>query len=99
MLRILNITGKDSHPKKRGAYGVSNGKYTGEMLTYVETKGELHRFLSMPKMVIREIPKESFEFGMTHNIIEFVEQLPRNVFQVVAEQFKISKTDAKDNPN
>jgi predicted nuclease of restriction endonuclease-like (RecB) superfamily len=69
-------------------YAVTTGTYVGELFAFVEKADTNLRFLSLPKMLIREIPEENFEFAMKNNIMEFVEQLPRDVYQVVEAQFK-----------
>lgn len=68
-------------------YAVNTGDYVGELLTYVESSEDHYHFLSIPSMVNREIPKEKFDFGKEHNIIEFVERIPKKVFRITEEKF------------
>ena len=77
-------------PENKGMYGVLRGCYTGEMLTYIETVGDKHCFLSTPKMVRREVPVESFDFGIKHDIIDFIEVLPDDVYGVILHQYNTS---------
>ncbi|NBP16838.1 hypothetical protein EBU95_21035 [bacterium] len=81
----------NKHPIKQHAYAVVTGKYAGEMLVMVgEDKDNFH-FLSLPKNNNRIIPKEKFEFGLKHSIIDHVEALPKFVFKVISEQFKYNE--------
>ncbi len=77
-------------------YAVVTGTYVGELFAFIDLKGSDYRFLSLPKMIIREIPEENFEFAMKNNIMEFVEQLPRDVYRVVEAQFKLNLKNGKD---
>lgn len=97
MLRILKRT--DKGPVERGTYGVVTGKFVGEMLTYIRKTGGNYEFLSIPKMIIREIPDDKFEFAMANNIMELVEQLPRDVYLVVEAQFNQVLKNGKDTSN
>ena len=93
MLHILRTTGKKL-PKKRGIYAVVTGTYVGELFAYVEERGKSFRFLSLPKMIIREVPEDNFEFAIDNNIMEYVEQLPRDVYRVIEAQFKHTNKNA-----
>jgi len=76
-------------PDPKGAYGVIHGQYRGEILVYIRpTRDEKsYEFLSTPKMVSRLVPIESFENGIKESIIEFIEVLPDDVYNVCLEQF------------
>jgi hypothetical protein len=79
------------HPDKRKAYAVLTGDYVGEMLVYIQEEGDNFLFLSIPKNTNRLIPKEKFDFAWNHNIIEFVETLPRDVYKVITKQFQYNE--------
>ena len=67
-------------------YAVLTGDYAGEMLVYVYTDVLYHKFLSLPLMENRNIPKEKFVFGMNNHIIEFVERVPKKFYKVIEAQ-------------
>lgn len=69
-------------------YGVQTGQYVGEMWVFVEKSKDLLKFLSVPKMVNREVTKEKFDTGKELDIIEFVEKVPKNLFRVIKKQFQ-----------
>ena len=76
-----------SNPLNNCIYAVVTGTYVGEMLIYIEPRLEDYVFLSVPKNVNRYIPKDKFEFGMNHGIIELVEEAPQEVVDIAIKQF------------
>jgi hypothetical protein len=78
-------------PVPGDTFGVPVGIYVGEIFCFVEKVGENYQFLSMPKMLIRTVPKEKFEFAIYNNIIEFIENLPRDVYKLVEAQYNQNK--------
>lgn len=86
MISILNKF--KQHPKQRYIYAVTGGKYLGELLVYMDDKGEGYEFLSLPNMYNRTIPRDKFEIGITNTIIEVVEKLPRSVYSTCKLQYK-----------
>lgn len=75
-------------PYKRQLFAVTTGDYVGEMLAFMREDVDFYIFLSIPKLIIRSIPKDKFHFGIEHNIVELVEILPRNVFKLLKLQFE-----------
>jgi hypothetical protein len=90
MKNILNKIFKKGNLKDGDVYAVQAGDYVGELWIYMESDEDNHYFLA-PNKVNREIPKEKFDFGKEHDIIEFVETTPRNIFKVLKEQFDKNK--------
>ena len=78
---------KPTHPDKRNVYAVVTGDYVGEMFIFVDEQEDVYRFLSIPKLINRVVPKEKFELAWNYNIIEFVETVPRSVYKVATKQF------------
>lgn len=75
------------HPREGVAYAVVTGTYCGEMLIFI---GELQNdftFLSVPKNINRNIPKNKFDIGLKHGIVEVVEQVPKEIYEIVKAQF------------
>jgi|TARA_R100000995_G_scaffold8124_1_gene3519 hypothetical protein len=73
---------------KRELYAVQTGDYVGEMFAIVNPTNEFIGCLSIPKMENVEVPIKSFEDGRNHDIIKYVEKLPRKVYSVVEAQYK-----------
>jgi hypothetical protein len=78
---------KRQAPYKRQLFAVTTGDYVGEMLAYMGTDKDTHKFISVPKLIIRSIPVTNFQFGLDNGIVELVELLPRNVFNLLKKQF------------
>ena len=88
--KLTNKIFKRESLKGGDVYAVQAGDYVGELWIYMESDEDNHYFLA-PNKVNREIPKEKFDFGKEHDIIEFVETTPRNIFKVLKEQYDKNK--------
>ena len=73
--------------KPGAAFGVSGGRYLGEFFVYMEQTENDMCFLSLPKMKIRNVPKEKFKIGIESNVLEFQEILPKHVQKICIEQY------------
>jgi hypothetical protein len=73
---------------KREIYAVQTGDYVGEMFAVVNLTKEFIGCLAMPSMKNIDVPIESFENGRNHDIIKYVEKLPRKIYSVVEAQYK-----------
>lgn len=80
---------KKDKPRKRDVFAITAGDYVGQLFNYIKQDGDDYVFLSIPDMKIQRVPKEKFELGKEQEIIEYVEKLPRNIFQVVKKQYEI----------
>jgi hypothetical protein len=78
---------KTKHPSVGYAYGVLTGTYVGEMLVFVETTDDVHKFISIPKNINREVPKDKFDFGLDSKIVEPVEKIPKQIFKLLKKQY------------
>lgn len=76
-----------THPKKRYIYAVTGGVMLGELLVYIEHKETDYGFLVLPEMKNRLIPVDKFEKGIKEKIVDVVEKLPKNVFNVCKAQY------------
>jgi hypothetical protein len=85
------------NPKHRDVYAVASGEYAGEFLVYMEEIDDNFRFLSLPDMTVRTVPKHDVYSGIETNILNKVEKLPRDVHFVCCEQYKAcSETPRSD---
>lgn len=76
------------HPKNRQVYAITGGKYLGEFFLYIDRDDNNYYFLSMPKMEKRVVTTEKFNYGIVNNIVDPVERVPRNVYELCKEQYK-----------
>ena len=80
------LTGTD--PKPKGSYAITSGTYIGEFFVYMEKiKGDF-MFLSIPKMEIRTVPYDKWVLGVSESIIEEVQKLPDDVYDVCVAQYR-----------
>jgi len=91
---FINRAAANKQPRSKSVYAVTTGIYAGELIVYIESNNIYHNFLALPKMEIREIPHEKFEFGINNKIIEQVKKLPSNVFSVCKLQYTKNKHSA-----
>jgi len=75
------------HPKKKYIYAVTAGYYLGELLVYIETDNRVYKFLSLPEMLVREIPIEKFNIGIQDKIVDVVEKIPGHVYKMCKLQY------------
>jgi hypothetical protein len=92
---LLLTFNKLSKPVECGVYAVEHGDFVGEFFVYIRTQpNDSYDFLSLPKMLSRNVPAESFTAGIKNKIICFVEKLPRPIHQLCVKQFdnKVPRT-------
>lgn len=75
-------------PVVGSAYGISTGMYLGEFFVYIETVDNNKMFLSLPKMLIRSVPHDTFKSGIDNKIVELQEILPYNVVELCKKQYE-----------
>lgn len=76
--------------KQGDAYAIHHGDFAGQTFIYInESKAELsYNFLSLPDMKPITIPYDTFASGISNNIVEFIEKVPRYVTKVIIKQYK-----------
>ena len=75
--------------KKGDVYAVQTGDFVGQLFSFIKKDGDDYVFLSVPDIKIQRVTIERFDFAKEHEIIEFVEHLPKNISRVVEAQYKI----------
>jgi hypothetical protein len=68
-------------PKERGTYAFMKHR-RGEFILYLEQDGDVLRFMQLPDLYVIALSKEEFTAGICTNLLEFVEQVPEDVFDV-----------------
>ena len=89
---MIGQTCKNGH-----VYAVHHGDYAGQMFIYVDKDKNLFKFLSIPEMINVSISKEKFDFGIRNGIIEFVEQVPKDMHKISLAQFKQNEKNQSNN--
>lgn len=88
---VGKIFKREPEPKKSIPYAVQNGHYVGEMFVYMEKDDKNFYFISIPKNLNREVPKDKFFFGVENKILEEVEKLPNNIYSILKAQYSYNK--------
>lgn len=78
-------------PTQNDLYAVGTGTYCGEMLAYVEEDDENYSFITVPKLEIRQVPIDKFDIGLDYKIMEFVEKLPDDVYELLKAEYFYKK--------
>ena len=81
------------HPHNRCTFAVTTGTFLGEILIFIKQTNDNYCFLSIPGNSNRIIPKEKFDFGIKHNILQFVERLPRGVHAITIKQYEKNESN------
>ena len=74
--------------KKRQLYACSQGDYVGQMFIVIEVKDQKVNCLQVPDMKNIQIPTDKFDLGRNSDIIELVEVIPKDVYDVSAAQYR-----------
>ena len=95
-MRILDIVTslfKKKAPNKLEGrmYAVTTGDYAGEILLFVKQIDKSYLFLSIPNNINREVPKDKFEFAMNYDILDYIGDLPKDIFKTVKAQFEYNE--------
>jgi len=78
---------KSSKELKTGdLFAISTGSYLGEFFVFIERKSSIQYFLSLPKMINRQIDEKQIDHALSTGILEFQENLPDDVKKVCTEQ-------------
>ena len=85
MKSITTNTDNKAHIQR--VYAITTGDYVGETYICVDDSSDPLKFLSIPKNINRYVPQDKFDFGMNYDIIEYIETLPTEVFEIVKAQF------------
>jgi hypothetical protein len=74
--------------KTGSIYAVSTGTYLGEFFVYIGQAKNKRKFLSLPKMINREIENKNVDHALEKGILEFQEVLPVDIINVCKQQFQ-----------
>lgn len=83
---ILNFLKKDI--KKGDVYAVQAGDFVGQFFNFIKKDRDEYIFLSTPLLEIQRVPKEKFDFAKENGIVEYVENLPKNIFSVIEAEYE-----------
>ena len=78
-------------PTLGSVYAVGTGTFVGEMFVFIEEANDTYDFISIPKNENRSVPKEKFDFGIKHKIIEYVKEIDKDVLTLLEKQFVFNR--------
>jgi len=73
--------------KKRELYACSQGDFVGKTFVVISVEGQTVNCLQLPEMTNIQIPSDTFDIGRNSDIIELVEVIPKDVFEVTSAQY------------
>ena len=83
---IRNVL-KRKTPKQGQTYAVTGGKHLGEFFIYMEQTETDVIFLSLPSMDRQLVPIDKFEYGLKNKILDPVEKLPDDIYNLCKEHY------------
>lgn len=82
---------KYKKPEHRGLYAFAKHR-RGDFILFIKEDSEVLEFMQLPDRYQIFLTKEEFCKGITTKLLEFVEQIPEDVFEVAAANIeKFSK--------
>ena len=72
---------------QRGFYAW-NRLHAGSFLVFVDSEDQCYKFVFLPGPSVMHLTAETFEMCIKNNTLEFVEQLPEDIFQDVLDQYQ-----------
>lgn len=78
---------QNDEPQYREIFCVNHGKFTGAHFVFINRTRKGYNFLSLPEQVNMFVSKQDFEHGIKNKILESIEILPDNVYQICEMQF------------
>ena len=94
----MNIRGLfNRDPMNRKIFAVREGTPKGNFFVYISTTQDEYNFLVLPENTVESVKIEQFKQGVSKKIVDYIEKLPNNVYEICRAQYNESK--AKSNIN
>lgn len=74
---------KLTKPQSRGVYAFTKHR-RGDFLLFIKEDSEVLEFMQLPDRYQVCLTKEEFHEGVTTKLLDFVEQIPEDVFEVAS---------------
>ena len=81
----------------RNCYAITQGSYKGNFFVYIRHDDKQFEFLSLPENHAVTVSAQEFKQGIEKKIVDRIEKLPHNVYELCIAQYNEAK--AKDNIN
>jgi hypothetical protein len=86
---------KDKHSRK--IFAIREGTHKGCFFVYINTIEDSMNFLILPENQIATIPVKEFDQGVSNKIVDYIEKLPHNVYELCCAQYNESKAKSDIN--
>ena len=73
--------------KPGAVFAIHQGHHKGKFAVCIETDRKLFRFLFLPGLEPYNVPIKDVKNGLSTKILDFVENLPEDVFQICEAQY------------
>ena len=83
--------------KTRACYAILHGSYKGDFIVYMSKTDKVWSFLRLPGMEPLDIPADVMQNALDKKIVDYIENLPKNIYKTCVEQYNESKS--KNNIN
>lgn len=74
---------KNQTPKERGVYAFTKHR-RGDFILFIKEDQDALQFMQLPDRYQVHLTKEEFSEGVKTKLLDFVEQIPEEVFEVAA---------------
>ena len=81
----------------RKIFAIREGSYKGNFFVYISKNNDMLNFLCLPENEPVEMSQQQFDEGIKKKIVDYIEKLPHNVYEICCAQYNESK--AKQNIN
>ena len=95
MSLISKIFSKNKYNRK--IYAIREGDHKASFFVYISTDETDINFLSLPHNEPISMKIEEFESGIENKIVDYIQKLPHNVYEICKAQYNDAK--AKDDIN
>lgn len=93
--KIQRILSRDKLTRK--IYAVREGAFKGYFFVYISKTDEDYNFLALPENEAVSVPIQEFESGIKNKIVDYIEKLPHNVYEICCAQYNESKAKSDIN--
>lgn len=80
------------NPHRRAIYAINHGTSRGNFFVYMSHDDQVYNFLSLPYNESIQVPAEQFKIGVQEGIVELLERLPHNIYEICVAQHNESKS-------
>lgn len=92
---VSKIFSKNKYNRK--IYAIREGTHKGNFFLYISSDDNNINFLSLPFNKPVSMKIEEFETGLEKKIVDYIQKIPHNVYEICIAQYNESKT--KDDIN